>query len=313
MSQTIHRMKIVINLHCEPNTPPREWAEFLTNAPSSSIAIDGYVIGPAKFDAARVIMNANHHEGVDRLSTRCTAVQLALQIRMGLFKAFRSQTAINVFFNDCDQDVCLSIWLLRNSAMSEGVVNPTLNRMLHIEDMLDTTAGGYGFHPETDGLLENNWVFEPYAIARSNGTLFRRDSAEFVGVVEAVSSRIDMAVAGKGKRLPLDVRYEIMNRTSEWAMVRELGSNARIGMASDGIRAFVSVYDEGGGRYRYSVGRSGIWVPFDMDRIISALNEAEGDPVNLWGGSDTIGGSPRATGSKLTPDQVQQIITTAIA
>jgi hypothetical protein len=122
-----------------------------------------------------------------------------------------------------------------------------------------------------------------------------------------------MAVTGKGKRLPLDVRYEILSRTSLWAMVRELGPNARIGMASEGIRAFVSVYEQGNGRYRYSVGRSGIWVPFDMEHVISALNEAEGDPVNLWGGSDTIGGSPRATGSKLTPEQVQQIITTALA
>ena len=128
-------------LHCEPDTPPRAWKEFLHHGPPRSIAIDGYVIGPPMFDAKHAIMNVNHHEGVDRFSTRCTCAQLAMLIRTGLFQAFPGSEPIHVFFNDCDQDVCLSIWLMRHGMFTRNIVNPILNRILFIEDMLDTTAG----------------------------------------------------------------------------------------------------------------------------------------------------------------------------
>jgi hypothetical protein len=277
-------------------------------APDRSIAIDGYVIGPPRFDAGRVVMNANHHEGVDRFSTRCTCAQLAMQIRTGLFKAFSGEAPINVYFNDCDQDVCLSLWLLRHGMISRNIVNPVLNRILFIEDMLDTTAGAYGFPTDMLGLQENNWLFAPYAMARRNGALARRDPVEFVQVIDAVDARVNQAIVGHGERLDLDPRYEVLRRNKTWAMVREVGLNARTGMFSDGITAFVSVQPQGEKRWKFSIGRAGIWIPFDIPRILERLNELEGDSVNLWGGGDTIGGSPRATGSKLSPEEVSAVL-----
>ena len=41
------------------------------------------------------------------------------------------------------------------------------------------------------------------------------------------------------------------------------------------------------------------------------LEMAEAEIVtsgNMWGGSDTIGGSPRQTGSRLKPEELQKII-----
>ena len=299
-------MKIV--LCCEPNTPPREWREFYQKAPPRSIAIDGYVIGPPRFDPERAVLNANHHEGVDRFSTRCTCAQLAMQIRTGLFQVFPGDEPVNIFFNDCDQDVCTSIWILRNGMITRNIVNPILNRILFIEDMLDTTAGAYGFPPDMPGLQENNWIFAPYAMARQNGALSRRDPVEFIQVIDAVGARIDQTIAAKGERLPLDTRYNLITRYKVWAMTEEVGLNARTGMFSDGIKAFVSVQTRADGRMKYSIGRTGIWIPFDVPRILERLNEIEGDPVNMWGGGDTIGGSPRATGSRLTPNVVAQTI-----
>ncbi len=76
-------------------------------------------------------------------------------------------------------------------------------------------------------------------------------------------------------------------------------------MFRDGVDAYVAVLEEGA-TYRYTIGRRSVLIPFDVPRILAALNAEEScDPKgDCWGGSDTVGGSPRAGGSKLTPAQV---------
>jgi len=53
---------------------------------------------------------------------------------------------------------------------------------------------------------------------------------------------------------------------------------------------------------------------FPLERIYDALNNAEGlsSPENCWGGSTIIGGSPRKTGSRLSPEKIQQVINDCI-
>jgi len=299
-------MEIV--MHCEPNTPPMLWSQFLKMAPVNSIAIDGYVIGRPRYDSRRSIMNANHHEEVDRFSTRCTAAQILILIRTGLLQSFSTCPQLHVFFNDCDQDVCLAINLLKNAVLSRQVVNPIYNRIAFIEDMLDTTGGTYAFPADLDGMKENNWIFEPYTTARRNGVLTRRDPAEFLQVVELVNHRINQTLVGKGEHLPLDTRYRLLANHSNWRLVEEQGLNARTGIYADGITAFVSVRVRPLSRFTYTLCRSGIWIPFNIPEMIKALNKEEGDPINRWGGGTTIAGSPRATGSRLTPEEVTAIV-----
>lgn len=43
-------------------------------------------------------------------------------------------------------------------------------------------------------------------------------------------------------------------------------------------------------------------------KTFRALNQAEGCMNDCWGGSDTIGGSPRVSGSCLSPSEVAGII-----
>lgn len=296
-------------LHCEPNTAPTFWSTFIQTAPDRSIALDGYVYGGPQFDQKRLLLNLNHHEEVDRLSTRCTAAQLAIRLRCGLSIAFAASDApIHVYFNDCDQDVCLSIFMLRHMDMCRGVVNPILNRIVHIEDMLDTTAGSYGFFADMPGLEENNWIFNPYARAARNGVLSVRNPDEFLEVIDAVGERIMKTLVGKGEQKKLDPRYKVVAHFDDWRMVEETGLNARIGMYADGINAFVSTRSNGVGTYTYSIGRRSELVPFDVLKIIEALNAVEGRANHLWGGSNIIGGSPRATGSTLAPQEVARIV-----
>lgn len=295
-------------LHCEPNTPPRVRREFRQNAPEGSIAIDGYVTGPVFWEPKRRILNLNHHEGCDRLSTRCTAAQAVLLMRMGLRRAFEGIEAVNVYCNDCDHDVTSTAWVLENNFMSGAVVNPILNRILEIEDMLDTTAGAYGFPVDLPAVEENNWIFESYNRARLNGALARRDEHEFRSIIREGGTRITHAVCGRGERLPLDTKFDILAPYPGWCLVNEVGLNARLGVFGSSIDAFVAVRPHGPDRHAYSIGRRSIFVPFNIGRIIAALNEAEGNAIDRWGGGDTIAGSPRASGSKLAPEEVAKIV-----
>lgn len=66
----------------------------------------------------------------------------------------------------------------------------------------------------------------------------------------------------------------------------------------------------------YTIGKISPFVDFDISMILNTLNKEEfGDvvPADCWGGSAMIGGSPRVSGSKLSPKMVEEIINKTIA
>lgn len=300
----------MIQLHVEPKTPAMSWEQFCATKPAFSIALDGYVYGGPKFMKTGPYANFNHHEEVDRLSTRATCAQVLMAIRQGFFDTFRNgyKDTIHVYVNDCDQDVCLAVFLLRHGAVSGTVVNPILNRIVFMEDMLDTTAGAYPFPTDMEVLQELAWIFKPYTDFRLGGGLGRRDTNEFTSIIELVEKRLETAIAGRGKLEELQTDYHVIGGGPGWTMVEEKGAQARTAMFGKGIRAFVSVQKRSDDRYQYSIGRMSILVPFDIPGILAALNEAEGCSEDRWGGAETIGGSPRVAGSRLTPKEVETII-----
>ena len=91
-------------------------------------------------------------------------------------------------------------------------------------------------------------------------------------------------------------------------MFEEIGSHARTGAYADGTRAYVSVRQILSERWVYTLGKMSPYVNFDVSKIVKALNKAEGNRRDKWGGANTIGGSPRVNGSKLSPQEVEKII-----
>lgn len=63
--------------------------------------------------------------------------------------------------------------------MAIGTMNPLLNKLVFMEDMLDTTAGAYPFPKEMETLHQLMWVFSPYHRFRVNGGLDNRDPLSF--------------------------------------------------------------------------------------------------------------------------------------
>jgi hypothetical protein len=304
-----------VSLQVLPDILPMSWESFCSLYGRNSIAIDGFVAEQPRFDPKLPAANFNHHEGVSRLETRATSAQVLLAVRMGLFRAFRKDgiPAARVFANDCDEDVCLSCFILSNGPICESLVNPRLNRLVDVAELMDTTAGMYPLSPDFEVSRQLAWIFAPYRDFRHRGGLDRHDGKEFLGIVEQVISRIQAHIVGNGGEMSLDLSYARIGGGPGWTMIRELGAHGRTGAVSDGIKAFVSVRERDDGKWAYSVGRLSEFIPFPVPEILYALEQQEvvkqGEPTKAsWGGATTIGGSPRPWGSVLSPPEVERII-----
>lgn len=290
------------------------WEDFKKSKPPFSIALDGFVHGPTKRDALGPYANFDHHSLVDRISTRSTAEQIHMEINLGLFDTFKKDGKPHIYawVNDCDEDTCLSVWLLQNHERVLGHGDPLINKLVYCSDRLDSTAGSYPFG-DISQLRKMAWIFEPYRNARSEGRLSRISESETRAVIEAVLGRITAYSIGEGKEIPIETSYKVLGGGKNWSIVKESSTAARMVMFSSGINAFVSVVGDG----RYVIGRKSTWTPFDLETIFCALNNAEGLPVESpaypWGGSNTIGGCLRGMPTRLTLGQITKVIEAALA
>lgn len=288
------------------------WDEFVATKPSYSIALDGYVATGPRYKPRESSpdgglrgpwMNANHHEEVDRLATRATCAQVLMAMRQGLF------APLFIDVNDCDEDVCLSTFLLMNPHLVLGTMNPMLNRLVHVVDMLDCTAGSYPFPVNLPLLEELAWVMDPYKRIRLSGELDKKLASTYRGVIEDVGNRISRYLVGNGGRIAQDTRYTTLGGGRGWVMVRENGAQAKAGVFGDGHTTYLAVRERPDGAYTYVLGKLA-YAPLVLARVFHRLNEAEGllQSKDQWGGGNTIGGSPRVSGSRLKPEEVARII-----
>jgi len=315
-------MPLVMNV--DPQAVPISWDRFCETTPPYSIALDGFVDDVSLFDATAPRANFDHHSlnkndstkrdfranRIDRLITRATCGQLLIAIRTGLLQCFRDEGGVHAELHvlDGDHDVCLSWHLVKHSETIEKEYNPRLNRLVTLEDTLDCFGGAYPLPIDLPDLQEFAWVFEPYSKFRLSGGVDRKIGEEFAAMIQETEERICLYVADQGHSIPLQTKYDIISNGIGWCMVHEEGAQARTAMVANGIRAFIAVRQRPDGRYAYTVARTAPFVRFSVPAILDALNAAEGCTIDRWGGSDTIGGSPRVAGSRLNPQEVKDIV-----
>jgi hypothetical protein len=291
------------------------WESFKANSESYSVALDGYVgEGPTDVDFSNngPRQNFNHHEGVCRLATLATCQQVLLAVRMGFFNAFRTKEdgkKVNIYHNDCDEDVCASIFCLTQSHLVEGVINPAINRYMHVTGVMDATGGAYPFPVDLKILEEHTWTVQPYLRFRATGGLDKRNAEDFSIVVDEVCGRILKHILGQGKSVSLDTEYEVLHSGNGWSLVKEIGSRARLSMFEDGIRAYVSIFERPDGNLRVTVGKFSGYIPFNVPRILEGYNAAEGLGIgdDRAGGSDLVGGTSRKNGTKLSIEELIKV------
>lgn len=299
-----------ILLHVDPKQPPMFWDDYRKTMPGNHIAIDGFVYGAPKKDLKGPWANFNHHEEVDRTCTRSTCAQVLVAIRQGLPQSFKPNGPIPLIIdaNDCDEDVDLTVYLLRHMAHAKSVINPALNRLVHMEDMYDATAGSYPYPPELPILGQLAWIFDPYRRFRTSGEIDKKVASSYEAVIDEVGHRIDDHLMGRGQSLDLDITYDRIGGGKGWVMIREIGAQAKMGMFADGHTAYLSVRQRPDGRYTYVAGKTD-YDPMDLIRAFELLNIAEGCTTSdCWGGGNMVGGSPRVAGSKLSPEEVGRIL-----
>jgi hypothetical protein len=294
--------------------------EFLTH-PAYAIALDGYV--PAEpflhIDATGAPRrNFNHHEVVDRSCTNATCEQVRKAILLGLYDLFTRDGRKHalLYVNDCDQDVCLSTWLLLNP---DRAAEPLVRQLSQIEDLMDGSSGTFPMPHDRALLSQVRWVFEPYD--RSRGRL-QLTIADMRSIIEDVHHRIDRFVVGKASELPISGTYQLCNGggADRFWYVETSGADARLQMVADGCKAAIEQIGEaridGITRYKYTLWRRSEYVAwFPIPELLAALNLREaaratvlGTTAGLWGGSTTVGGSPRGIGSVLLPQEVDKAV-----
>jgi len=306
----------MIRVYLEPRVVMK-WEDFINSKPPFSIALDGYVKGPPQFLIQGPYANFNHHEGVARIATRSTCAQVYYYIRLGLLDTFQKngKSHARVYINDVDQDVCLSCWLLKNSEKLDGLrFDNVLVQLILFEDILDASAGAYPINPDNPQIHRQAWIYEPYTQTRTDGSIYNMSKKEMKDILRSVCARIDAALEGRGGEIKLNTRYEKIGGGPGWRLIHEKGPYARTKLFSKKIRAYVSLIENREDTYAYTIGKMSPFVMFPLERIYDALNKAEGLPSqeNCWGGSTIIGGSPRKTGSRLSPEKVQQVINDCI-
>lgn len=303
----------MINLNIEPRVN-RTREEFIRDYPPFSIALDGFVIGKPWYDRNGPRANLNHHEEVDRLFTRSTCEQTHIAIKKGLLDKFQKdgQPYVNLNVNDGDQDVCLSVWLFRNSERIYKIKSePLITRLVAVQGLLDTTAGIYPIDPKMSIIHELAWIFEPYVNARMAGRVPFMDENETRNIIDTVGNRISEYTLGRGQKIEPDTRYREIAKGNRWAVIEEIGYYARSALFAKGINIFVAVKDRGDGAFSYSLGKADPYEDYSIEEGCRKLNQAEGigqEETDRWSGGDMISGSPRIRGSRLKPEDIAKIL-----
>ncbi|MDQ3896207.1 MAG: hypothetical protein M3326_02970 [Actinomycetota bacterium] len=287
--------------------PGRTFAfEWLRAQPAPAIALDGCVRGPSRWCPDGPYASMNHHEGVDRGSTRATCEQAVLLVSQGLWDTMTRDgvPCADVHVNDCDADVCTAVWALGHP---DRLDEPAVQRLIGLEGILDTTGGC--FTPpwaDSETLAELAWTFEPYQGRRDHGDPI--DGVVMTAVIEEVGDRITALVDGRGDRRPAWGDFELVARRGAVAAVVEHGPYARIAARRAGIQTLVAER-RCGDRRVITLAKTSPFVTTDLNVAYARLNRLDGCPDDDgWGGSDLVGGSPRGRGTGLALDLILETV-----
>ncbi len=277
-----------------------------------AIGLDGFIAGGPEWDSQRKLVNFDHHDGVVREATMSTAKQVYFAIKSG-FCAWMGATC-DVYVNDIDQDTAMAIWLLRNHHLFEGPgAVPTVSRILELNDRLDITGGAFPMNLSDSVYGTHCWVFEPYTSMRKSGAIARADADTMNTVLDACCARLTQLMMNAAGSVIPNVEVTVL-ATGLITVIDETqgGIESRhLAFAQSLIPgvylSIVAVRDDG--CRVYTLGKRSRYVDFDMRAAYAKLNAVEGFTAPKgWGGSDLIGGSDRAQGSRLSWEEVLDVL-----
>jgi hypothetical protein len=290
-------------------------------AQPGTIYLDGAAEGGPFLDVEKAIFNLDHHEGCVRSFTLATCEQALVLIRKGMDLQARDWT---IHANDPDLDTILAIWLLLNH-MRINDVDPEIRKKIVPFVRLQGSVDAHGLEmQELCGFpaeLQAS-VFAQLEKWRSNEVALKKEGKwqdiDFLEYTAEVLRAIDAIIYSSH-------HFEGVIEVKEMARV-DIGEN-HLAIVCQGDVGIYEVESQlrrlhgkrlgviilKSGRNTYTLRQVETFLPATLENAYLRLNLI--DPAagsrrsgNRWGGSAEIGGSPRATGTALTPRQIAKAI-----
>jgi hypothetical protein len=290
------------------------------SAPPGTIFVDGAAQGEPFVDPQRAVYNLDHHEGCVRAFTLAACEQAMVLIRKGLDLRRRDFTIVA---NDVDLDALLAVWVLLNHLRLAGEdprARAAVMPLLRLEGAIDA----HGLDLVDLAALPTDLLQET-----------RRRMDRLLGREQALKSsglwpRIDPLEYAADRLATLDALVYPPDHFEDVAEIEEL---ARFDLCEGSVgvacRAKVGIYEVEQQLRRFHGDRLGLIVlqkgeseyslrqvdptlrvglP-ELYQMLNLVDPRSGGSLapNRWGGSNEIGGSPRATGTGLDLERVAEV------
>ena len=288
-------------------------------APEGTIYLDGAAAGEPFMDVQRRVYNLDHHEGCVRSFTLATCEQAMVMVLKGLDLRSGEWT---LWANEPDLDTVLAIWVLLNHmrlAGEESDVRRSIMPVLRLEGAID--AGGLKFaelcafpddlHQRTMQVIHNLRVEE--LAKKTEGSWGELDFLEYTANVLRFIDGMIYSPCDFDALPDIDEIARVQLNRDRLAVICRAGSGiyeVERGLAHlHGDRVGIVILQKTPDTY--TVRQVDSFMPTALTSLYDRLNMV--DPAvtgegNRWGGSAEIGGSPRRSGTKLSPQEIGAVI-----
>lgn len=288
---------------------------------SGTIFLDGAAREAPFLDTERHVYNLDHHEGCVRSFTLSTCEQAYIMVRKGLSLRERDWT---VYANEPDLDTILAVWILINYRRLNDE-NPEIRQKIlplirlegvidvHGLEMTELSCFPEELLEETSAMVSE--LMEEELTLKREGRWSEIDFAEYTA---DQLRKIDRLVYSPW-------HFDGFKVVDELARVEVTDSQIAVICRSDaGIyeveQQLTKVHENRLGLIvlqkdakSYTLRQVNLFLPTNLRRVYAQLNlidpsAGKGGAENRWGGSADIGGSPRKTGTALSPAQIAEAI-----
>ncbi len=287
-------------------------------AAEGSIFLDGVANDAPFLDTERHVYNLDHHEGCVRPFTLSTCEQAFILIRKGLNLREREWT---LYANEPDLDTVLAIWVILNHRRindeDDAEIRSKILPILRLEGVIDV----HGFELQELACFSEEQMHETGARISNliQEELAHKQQGRWAGIDYAEHTartlrKIDEMIYSPWhfdgfKVIDEIARVEITD--SQVAVICR--SEAGIYEVEQQLR---EVHEDRLGIIvlqkspkNYTLRQVNLFLPVNLKRVYSQLNLMDpnsklGKEEDRWGGSGDIGGSPRKSGTGLSPAEI---------
>ena len=286
-------------------------------SPGGTIFLDGVAQAEPFMDHERQVYNLDHHEGCVRAFTLSCCEQTLVMYMKGLDLQAREW---HIFANEPDLDTILGIWILLNHARIGGL-ETTQRRILFALARYEGVVDALGLE------LKELSALPPDLMRKIQRVIDHLRSEEIALKREGRWEETDCLIYTAGILQKID---QIFYKASDFKDYQGIEELARVDLNEQRIAVVVGA-DMGiyeiephlnkiygnrlgvvflkKGQYTYTVRQMDLFMPITLQHIYDRLNFA--DPAvkcrtltNKWGGANDIGGSPRESGTRLSPTEI---------